>query len=274
MGHLGAIAHAEVLLDALAPLPTRPSVPLDRQRCQMLLTMDAQAAVTSTADFRPFPPTRIGGEGRSLAAPAASYPAVDLANALHHRSSGDRYFSPEPRALSAAAFWSMLHAATHPYHHDLTADGRAPLTEVRVVVGRVDGIPAGVYHWMPAECRLLSVETGPVSDALRDVQPLMRNDRAAFVAYVIGDFRPLPPDGYERAYRTMHIESGLVSQRMSVVAAAYGCAARCSDSYRLTVVHRLLRLPDPLVLPLVQIAVGHEAPGVGAAARYRLSLRF
>ncbi|GAB4190664.1 MAG: SagB family peptide dehydrogenase [Roseiflexaceae bacterium] len=269
---------AEDLLAQIAPIQpaTLGSAALDPQRCGLLLEIDRHSMLEDSAAIRrglAFAPPHWSGSP-ALHPPAPAALPVDLAGALHARSSGDMFFRPDARPIPAAVFWEILRHALAPYSSDVQPEGAPPLLQLYVVVNHVGGVAPGVYRLDPQNGALASVAAGPQVERLRAVQSGMDCGAAAMVCYLAGDYVAVSAALRNRSYRILHAESGLVAQRLCLLGAAYGLAARCSDSYSLDATVALLRLEDSPLLPLFQIALGYERPGAGAGERYRLSIRF
>jgi SagB-type dehydrogenase family enzyme len=277
----GAVSADALLaeIEALAPEHIRLST-LDRERCQRLLEIDQHSRLESSAELAislaPVPSTCAENDIR-LQGPAPWPEELELAQALHRRSSGDTFFLPLARPLSRETFWEIVRYSLAPYASDLTLGGqmRPPFLELFLALNNVVDIPAGIYRLCQGCGGLHLLEQRAVAAQLQAIHstPAVNCGSAPFVAYPVANYEDLSASLGNRAYRIMNMECGLVAQRLCVLSAAFGLVARCSDSYHLDRCQQLLGLDERAALPLFLIAVGQERPEAGAGARYRHSIR-
>ncbi|WP_052889348.1 SagB family peptide dehydrogenase [Thermogemmatispora carboxidivorans] len=271
---------AEALLteiEAIAPAHIKLSA-LDREHCQKLLEIDQHSRLESSAELAlSLPPTRpaCAETATPLQAPAPWPEELELVQALYRRSSGDAFFLPLYRPVSQAAFWETVRYSLAPYESDLGGASASPALELFIAINNVAEIPAGIYRFCQRCCALHVIEQKAVASQLQAIHstPAVNCGSAPFVAYPVANYGALSATLGNRAYRIMHMECGLVAQRLSVLSAAFGLVARCSDSYHLDRCAQLLHLSEQVETPLFLIAFGYERPGAGAGARYRHSIR-
>ncbi|WP_188961108.1 nitroreductase family protein [Deinococcus aquiradiocola] len=113
---------------------------------------------------------------------------------------------------------------------------------------------------------------GPRADplmrtVLEEVQPDMPLAHLPLTAYLCVPLHGPSP----RTYRRVHLQAGLIAQRILLLAAQQGWAGRASCSFNAPRVQRLLELDGPVV-PLLQLAFGREPTARLAHDHHRLSL--
>ncbi|RAQ94247.1 SagB family peptide dehydrogenase [Thermogemmatispora tikiterensis] len=272
---------AEALLREIAPIaPAHVKLSaLDRERCQKLLEIDQHSRLESGAELAvSLPPATSSCDQAlpTLEAPAPWPEELELVQALYQRSSGDVFFLPLYRSVSRAAFWEIVRYSLAPYASDLGGvDRRRPALELFLALNNVADVPAGIYRLCGSCGALHVVEQRAVAAQIQAIHstPAVNCGSAPFVAYPVASYGALSAALGNRAYRIMNMECGLVAQRLSVLSAAFGLVARCSDSYHLDRCAELLHLRERVETPLFLIAFGYERPGAGAGARYRHSIR-
>jgi SagB-type dehydrogenase family enzyme len=248
---------------------------LDRASCALLCEIDHASQLRTTAAIRTLPPAlRVCDAAVARAAPAPERAPVELAAALHARSSGDVEFNPLATPLAYDQFWEIVRNALAPYTSDLSASSAAPRLECYLVINHVIGIAPGVYRLCGSCDALHQVALGSSMAQLHAIQPGMNCSGASVVCYLVSRSGGVDPALGARSYRVLHFESGIVAQRLAVLGAAYGLVARCSDSFNVEHCCALLQLGATEALPLLQIALGYERPGSGAGLRYRFAIRF
>jgi len=266
---------ADTLLGGIAPLAPvyKKRGALDRLRCSLLIELDQYSMLECTdefvSDISPDQPSCSPGEQRIAPQYVGGEP-VALSRALQARNSGDVFFAPFPLPLEQPSFWNIINAAMKPYTSDLHSVCARPFLQLYLVINHIIGIQKGVYRFC-THCGLLHVID--VSDPSMHLQELVTQvaincASANMVCYIVGDHQAASSLLGNRSYRILHMESGLIAQRLCVVGASYGLVARCSDSYHIERCRDLLHLANCSDLPLFQIVIGHERPG----ARYRQSL--
>jgi SagB-type dehydrogenase family enzyme len=100
------------------------------------------------------------------------------------------------------------------------------LIETYVVVHDVTDVPAGVYYYAPQSQELRLVKKGSFRDRIRHfcLGQALGGDAAAVVVHVSNLVEALAKYG-ERAYRYLHLDAGLLGQRMNLAALAVDAGA-------------------------------------------------
>ncbi|WP_223771565.1 SagB family peptide dehydrogenase [Streptomyces huiliensis] len=270
--------------DESPPAAGVPEAPLDAIRPEYVRTCHADAAAWSglTALDRA---SRLPGPGApvetsAFRAPAGGHQAAvplggaapapgprELAEALRARDSGGRMFLPADAPLPAAALAGLLRHALEPVPSDHTGEPCRPLVDCHVLVRNVVGVPAGLYELDP----------GPEADPAPALLPLPHPDASAVVAMVCDRtpsvnaakanalvFLTVDREAGDRlfgprGYRILHQEAGVVAQRISVLAAAEGVAARVTNGYHDGMVRELLGVGRERV-PVFVLVLGRRRP--------------
>ncbi|MGP4015825.1 SagB family peptide dehydrogenase [Saccharopolyspora sp. 5N708] len=204
----------------------------------------------STAPTRPMPPARRDPLG--------------LGASLRARNSGNVLFNPVARTLPLADFWEIVRYATSPYPSDLRDGIAEPGLSLHVVAFDIEGLPAGIYRFCREHTGLHLVAEGDFSRPLQGTLPVPNLNLCAanMVLYLAADYAEASRTFGNRAYRMVNIEAGLIAQRLCVLSAAHGVAARVHNGYDVAGVAAILKLDDAKRIPFFQIAVAHNRPGV------------
>lgn len=238
-----AFCEAEV---ALPPLPGRPATGVGA--LTDLIELDTAARLTDTASFARLP--------HEKHAPAVPAPAGELADCLRGRTSGAPAFHPKPSSVPLSTVLDAVLPAFTPYGSDAVPEGSAPPVRAHLWTVDVTGAEAGVHevtaqglrHLGPARAAGLGLEAANVDyrtvNAVVFLSVPARHGQVAF-----GD----------RGFRVLHHEAGVVAQRLCVLSARSGLAARIHNGYAAGPLAEALRLP-PGHEPVFQIALG--TPGV------------
>lgn len=139
-----------------------------------------------------------------------------------------------------------------------SAGAQYPL-DVYVVVGGVEGLKAGVYHYSPHEHSLRLVLEGDVRRPLAGACLGQMFIAAAPVSFVISaEYRRITDRYGDRGVRYTHMEVGHVGQNLHLQAESLGLGTVVVGAFRDAEVARLLRLPrghEPLyVMPVGLVA--------------------
>ena len=177
--------------------------------------MLACTPIQSQADSPAPNVTKFDGEGIML--PEAIYTSdTPVEQALRDRRSIRQY---QDQGLTIAELSQLLWAAQGITHPDglRTAPSAGALypLEIYVVVGDVDGLAAGVYHYKPLTHKLLQLTTGDQRTALSQAalgQEAVQ-DAAAVIALVAVHNRTTGKYG-ERGIRYVHMEVGAAAQNV------------------------------------------------------------
>jgi len=166
------------------------------------------------------------------------------------------------QALSLAELGQLLWAAqgiTHGggYRTAPSAGALYPL-ELYAVVGQVNGLAAGVYHYRPKGHSLVKISNGDVRDTLAEAA--LSQDSVSQAAVVIA-FTAVPARTEKkygaRAARYIHIEVGHAAENLFLQAEALGLATVDVGAFDDQEVTRVLQLPHGQV-PLLLMPVGHK----------------
>lgn len=148
--------------------------------------------------------------------------AADVLGTVLRRRSCRRF---DRRSISRDALARVLAAAYLP---EVVALGEQPafdrgLLASFIAVCNVDGVAPGVYYLAPHQLELRLVRTGDPRDAVRFLalgQDLAGD--AAAVVFHTADLAACVRDLGDRAYRYLHLDAGLVGQRLNLAAVAEG----------------------------------------------------
>jgi SagB-type dehydrogenase family enzyme len=136
-----------------------------------------------------------------------------------------------------------------------SAGARYPL-ETYLVVGAVDGLTPGLYHYLPAEHGLEEVRPGDLRGALADAslrQPAVRGAPASIVLTAV--FARTEGRYGARAVRYVPMEVGAAAQNVALQAVSLGLGSVFIGAFQDDVVSRVLGLADDQV-PLAILPVG------------------
>lgn len=264
------------LLESMEPVTSvhQSMNSLDQRSCRALLELERNSLLANTAEFARERTREVfvcsQGEQRLMPPPISTTP-LELTEALHRRNSGDVNFTPLALPLSQSSFWEILRYALSPYSNDLKLP--EPFLQLYIAVNNVDGLDKGIYR-LCNHCHMLHVsKLEDVSLKLQKAytQIGVNCASASLVCYIVVDYLTASEMLGNRSYRIVHMESGIIAQRLCVMSAAYNLAARCSDGYHMLSCKALLGLTSPATFPLFQVIIGHEQAGTSGGARYRMS---
>lgn len=129
--------------------------------------------------------------------------------------------------------------------------------ELYVVAGKVDSLPAGLYHYQPRGHRLQDMAAGDLRKSLAAAaldQAWIR--RAPAVLVITGVYERSAKKYGERARRYTHIEVGHAAQNVYLQAAALALGTVIVGAFDDAEVGRILGLPADH-RPLALLPVGH-----------------
>ena len=247
------------------------------ERCPLLTEIDQHSFLEESCEIVTAPTTRDSGCLRTeecIALPAPFGGQIELAQALAVRSSGDMEFLPRRALLPWGAFWETIRYSLSVYNSDLQHLPSPPRLQLYIVVQRVEGMEQGIYRFC-THCGMLHiVELGDLSLPIQRMQTQgnIRSLTANLVCYLVGDYPATSRLFGNRAYRILHLEAGLVAQRICVMSASQGLVTRYSNSYNAVQAKTLLKLTGTSLTPLAELVIGYEPQGVQAGRRYRFSL--
>lgn len=263
-------------LDAIAPQHIKMSA-LNRELCSRLIEIDQHSRLENTTEFvhnPPLQPATCKASDQRILPPAPLTRSLELADMIHTRNSGDVLFAPLHLPLSFQEFWESIRYSLAPYASDLFDQPTSPLVQLYLAVNHVSDLPSGIYRLCSTCGALHLIEQRNVADEILRIHstPAVNCATANAVCYLVANYSVFQETFGNRAYRIMNLECGLISQRICALSAAFGLAARCSDSYLIDECERFLHLVDQPDMPIFQIALGYERPGAGT--RYRHPIRF
>lgn len=120
--------------------------------------------------------------------------------------------------------------------------GRNPY-EAYVYVRRVEGVPAGIYHYSAAEHSLGLLDDAPsIAPADLLIGQHWADDCGAVVLLVANFDRTMWKYPNATAYRVVLLEAGHIAQNVALAAAAHGLNSTPTAAFSDTLAHRLLRL--------------------------------
>jgi SagB-type dehydrogenase family enzyme len=130
--------------------------------------------------------------------------------------------------------------------------------ELYVVAGRIDGLSAGVYHYLPDGHRLQAMHSGDLRDRLARAAlgQSWLADAPAMVVFAAVYERTARKYG-ERAARYVHIEAGHAAQNLFLQAGALKLDTVVVGAFDDEALAALLQLP-PDVHPLLLMPVGNR----------------
>ncbi|MEV5409924.1 SagB family peptide dehydrogenase [Thermopolyspora sp. NPDC052614] len=265
----GSGATAAELCAAIAPLRAPyADVPKDLSLARRLYDLDRESVLRDTAEFAPPrppagpPPARRTGSHAPDSAPdpspgPAPGPAPDLAVTLRGRHSGGTLFRPIPEPIDAAA---LTRVARHADGLTPTDIG-APPARLHLVVQHVSDLPAGIYRTDGGVLhQARELPPGRLDRHLTYGPPVLDTSTVNVLCYLIVDRDQATSRFGGRGYRIAGVAAGITAQRVCVLAAAGGLAARPLNSYDVREVRRLLAIEEESAIPVFQIALGRRTP--------------
>ncbi|BAD85029.1 NAD(P)H-flavin oxidoreductase [Thermococcus kodakarensis KOD1] len=198
---------------------------MDYRRAAVLVVVFVM--VSSLALFlKPYIPgesrTQYSGE-KILLPPPRLEGSMSVEEAIAKRRS-IREYKDEP--LSREELGQLLWACQGITHEEMRAAPSAGATypfEIFVVVGRVDGLKPGIYHYDPFEHSLTLVKEG---DFRRELQEAALNQewvgKAAMDIVLVAFYERTTKYYGERGIRYVHMEAGHIGQNIYLQATALG----------------------------------------------------
>ncbi|MET9796879.1 nitroreductase family protein [Nocardiopsis alba] len=229
------------------------------------------APVRPDARVRPGEPEPSGATAFDVPlAPVRGESDMDTVTAVVRRDSGPDVFLPMAEPLPLGTVSDLLLDAVRPLGDDLWHETAPPEVGVHALVGAVDDLPRGHY-------RLVDGALRPVGrDDLRSRLQAMNvwrteiNARTspllvAVTAYTEGLLEHHPG----RAFRATQLSTGVVTQRISLAAAAHGLSARVTNSYDAEEFASLLGLDGEREIPVFLLVLGRPNAPWHLATRLR-----
>lgn len=200
-----------------------------------------------------------------IALPSPAGSATEPLNQLVMQRRSVRSFGAAP--LSLAQLGQLLWAAQGITHQEglrtVPSAGALYPLELYVVVGAVDGLKAGVYHYRPDGHQLSKIAEGDRR------QPLARAAlgqswiaEAAVVIAIAAIFERTTRKYGERGVRYVHMEVGHAGQNLHLQASALGLGTTVVGAFDDDEVAAVLGLPER-TQPLTLMPVGYPAGDAG-----------
>jgi len=128
--------------------------------------------------------------------------------------------------------------------------------EIYLVVGKVEGIDCGVYHYQPQEHSLIKIEEGDRRGALFSSALFQSSVKEAPLSFVIcAEYQRITKKYGKRGERYVHMEAGHVGQNICLQAQALGLATVVIGAFMDKAVKKVLGVKEE---PLYIIPVGRE----------------
>ncbi|MGW2226523.1 hypothetical protein [Streptomyces formicae] len=222
--------------------------------CPELVELERSARLTDTASFGSLPAAPAVGESAHAASSRAPLP--DLAATLRGRTSGSPVFRAAGPPVPAGAVCRITDRLPYAYASDARPHGTPSPVRAHLWTNRVDGMRAGLHELTP---------DGPVHqgelppDRLGVAAPNIDYRSVHAVFFLSGPRDAAQLAFGDRGFRILHHEAGVLAQRVCVLSAAEGLAARIHNGYDAAVLSRALSLPEGHE-PLFQIALGTPGP--------------
>ncbi|MGW9440042.1 nitroreductase family protein [Streptomyces sp. NPDC055607] len=255
--------------------PAEPPPGLDPVTCADLLDLDARSRRVTPRPL-PLPAVRPAARpagGSAYPLPAAPDGTVDAATALTNRTSGAAFGDIgglPARDVDLASLAPALRYALDPHLSDLVPAGERPPVSCYLAALAVSDLPDAFYRWSPRTAVLRAQSPGPAARRLDELylrafgvptwtfSPRHRSANALF--YLAVDRAAAEHVFGDRAYRILHQEAGVIAQRLCLLCAAEGLAARVHNGYPAAAVGGFLGLPDGVEV-VAQILVSRNRPG-------------
>jgi SagB-type dehydrogenase family enzyme len=170
-----------------------------------------------------------------------------------------RDFGPQSLSLDAVGqlLWAAQGITSEQGYRTAPSAGALYPLELHLIAGRVNGLPAGAYRYVPSGHRLRPTVTGDlrpaVADAALDQDWIARAPALVVVSAVPS--RTTRKYG-RRGHRYVHMEVGHASQNLLLEAVALGLAGAIVGAFDDDRLGDLLALPRGEE-PLVILPVGH-----------------
>jgi SagB-type dehydrogenase family enzyme len=194
----------------------------------------------------------------SLSLPARRYLSMALADALASRRSAYKYGPMSSEDLGSLLRWAAGPQRTvrgHQFTMAPSAGGLRSL-DVYVITREVTDVPQGVHRY--SEGALSTLLEGNPTQALRSVllQPEFA-DRAAAVLAIVARLDTTLTKYPIRHYRTLHVDAGILTQNLYLVATALGLACCAVAGFHDAATTELLGL-DRMAFPALLFTVGTQ----------------
>ncbi len=150
---------------------------------------------------------------------------MELDDAITTRRS-HRSFAPDPLQLAAVSrllFAAQGQTGEEAHQRTIPSAGALYPLEFYLVVGKVEGLPPGVYHYLDDQAALDPVRQGDQREALMRAaldQPVV--GAAPAVIVICADHERTTSKYRERGHRYVHMEVGHAAQNIYLTATALG----------------------------------------------------
>jgi SagB-type dehydrogenase family enzyme len=190
---------------------------------------------------------------------------------------GDR--AAPPSALTLAALTALLYytagvtkqktysGGVEVLFRAAASTGALYQTEVYVVAGDVDGLPAGVYHFCPGDFTLRRLRAEDVRGALAEAAADAATGRRAATLALTGIVWRNSWKYGARTYRHLFWDAGTMLANALAAGAALGLAPRLFTGFVDDTVHRLLGVDGEREVAVALVSIGSESAGSPAAAQ-------
>jgi putative peptide maturation dehydrogenase len=239
----------------------------DMQRNQLVTPSDLQRTLG------PAPPATLDAVGTGPAVPLPAMPADDLHRLLARRVTCRNFDRqrPLPLALLSGVLQQTLQAQacvepvpglTFLKKHVPSAGSLHPI-EAYLLLGNVDGVAAGLYHYHPVHHELRRIE--PPGGVLPPAQDLLAGqhwfaDAPVLVLLVCRFERSLwKYRNHSKVHRAMVLDAGHVSQALYTAATAHGLGAFVTSAINERDIEALLSLDPMREGPLAICGLGWRA---------------
>jgi SagB-type dehydrogenase family enzyme len=177
---------------------------------------------------------------------------------LERRST--RSYANEPLTLDEISqlLWAAQGITDAGGHRTAPSAGALYPLEVYIVVGDVEGLAPGIYHYLPEDYELELLGGGDMRDKLADAALSQSSVRDGAVSIVITAIYERTTDKYgERGIRYVHIEVGHAAQNICLQATAMGLGLVTVGAFHDEDVAEVLGLADD-EKPMYIIPVGRK----------------
>ncbi|WP_249187146.1 nitroreductase family protein [Nocardiopsis sp. MG754419] len=218
--------------------------------------------------FRGAEPVAVAGDVPLTPLRRAS--STDTGLAVVRRDSGPDVFLPTARPLPLGVVSDVLLDAVRPLRSDLWHDASPPEVGVHAIAGSVTDLPRGHYRLVDGALR--PVSNGDLRPRLQEMdvwRTEINAKTAPLLAVVTADAERLLEHHPRRAFRATQALTGLVTQRISLAAAAHGLSARVTNSYDADEFAALLGLDLEREIPVFLLVLGYPNAPWHLATRVR-----
>lgn len=180
------------------------------------------------------------------------------------------------RKLTLEQVASLLQAATRGFHTDLDGDvSRFSHTLLYCLIKQVEGVPPGIYVYLPEQHALQQVASDDPSQRFQAVQTELgwNMEHVSLALIPVGNYALGFAAYGDRWYRMHNMEAGLCVQRLYLATTLHGLLCRAQLSFDDTRLDALLRLP-PDYTSLIQVLISPRDPGRPAHKRETLWIRW